>query len=153
MPLKYESMPKIIFCLTKDFLEELRRIMFILQVPSVLETHVHQMCFLVSVLTVQGAAQPPPPPLPPPGDVAGACPGPRSLLSSCRCRRRRRRCRVVRGQAAPSPGARRLACRGAPGRSCAPGAASGLLRPRHGLLQLRLRRAELQTRMEAIGRP
>lgn len=47
-------MPKIIFCLTKDFLEELRRIMFILQVPSVLETHVHQMCFLVSVLTVQG---------------------------------------------------------------------------------------------------
>lgn len=80
-----------------------------------------------------GAAQPPPP-----GDVAGACPGPRRFLSSCRLRRRRR---VVRGQAAPSPGARRLACRGAPGRSCAPGAASGLLRPRHGLLQLRLRRA------------
>lgn len=60
------------------------------------------------------------------------------MSTSRRCSHRRRL--AVRGQAAPSPGARRLACRGAPGRSCAPGAASGLLRPRHGLLQLRLLR-------------
>lgn len=32
MPLKYESMPKIIFCFTKDYLEELRKMMFALQV-------------------------------------------------------------------------------------------------------------------------
>lgn len=71
--------------------------------------------------------------------AAGGCgrrpPEPRRLLSTRRrpMRRRRRRRRVVRG-----PGrahACRLACRGAPGRSCAPGAASGLLRSRHGLLQ------------------
>lgn len=54
MPLKYESMPKIIFCFTKDYLEELRK-MFALQVLPVLETYVRQMCFSqVSVLTVQG---------------------------------------------------------------------------------------------------
>lgn len=45
MPLKYESMPKIIFCFTKDYLEELRKMIFALQVLPVLETHVRQMCF------------------------------------------------------------------------------------------------------------
>lgn len=52
MPLKYDSMPKITFCF-KDYLEELRRIIFALQVLPVLETHVCQVCFpRVSVLTV-----------------------------------------------------------------------------------------------------
>lgn len=37
MPLKYDSMPKITFCF-KDYLEELRRIIFALQVLPVLET-------------------------------------------------------------------------------------------------------------------
>lgn len=37
MPLKYDSMPKITFCF-KDYLEELRKIIFALQVLPVLET-------------------------------------------------------------------------------------------------------------------
>jgi hypothetical protein len=32
MPLKYESMPKITFCFTKNYLAEIRKIMFALQV-------------------------------------------------------------------------------------------------------------------------
>lgn len=74
---------------------------------------------------------------PEPAAAVTASPGGGPFMR-CRPSRRRRRRRVVRSQAAPSQGARRLACRGALGRSCAPGAASGLLRPRHGLLQLRL---------------
>lgn len=44
MPLKYDSMPKITFCFTKDYLEEIRKVMFALQVPPVFwDTGLHFM--------------------------------------------------------------------------------------------------------------
>lgn len=57
MPLKYESMPKITFCFMKDYLEEIRKIVFALQVlPVFWDTGLHfmLMCFsLISVLKTQ----------------------------------------------------------------------------------------------------
>lgn len=57
MPLKYDSMPKITFRFTKDYVEEIRKIMLALQVlPVFRDTGLHflLMCFsLISVLKTQ----------------------------------------------------------------------------------------------------
>lgn len=52
MPLKYESMPKITFCFTKDDLQEIRKIMFALQVlPVFWDTGLYfmPMCFFSNI--------------------------------------------------------------------------------------------------------
>lgn len=55
MPLKYEFMPKINFCSTKGYLEEIRKIVFVFQVlPVFWDTGLH---FMPDVLFSNNNAQ------------------------------------------------------------------------------------------------
>lgn len=54
MPLKYESMPKITFCFTKDYLEEIRKIFALQVLPVFWGTGLH---FMPDVLFSNSSAQ------------------------------------------------------------------------------------------------